>query len=463
MTLIEYLNTLRRHWRPVVVCTLLGGVLGYLLAASQPSAYRASATVLVSADRAGTTSDLLQGSAYVESLVTSYAVLATSEIVLQPVIDDLGWDTTPKGLAGSVTAASPTSTVLIEISADRGDPVEAQQLANSVADELAAAVSEVSPSIADQPAVTVTTIQTADVPGAPFAPNPRRSSALGAFVGLVLGVGIALLLRALGGRVRDANDAAEASATPVLGQVVQAQRRRTLPDMVMSDPRSAEAESVRGVAANMHYLGVDGGFRSFLVTSSAPAEGKSSVACALALTMTETSSRVLLVDADLRSPTVHELTGLVASVGLSTVLVGDVDFDSAIQHWSSRQLDVLTSGPVPPNPGQLLTSDALRAVIEMAEKRYDVVVVDTGPLSLVSDAVWLGHLVDAIIVVARRGKTKTRALARVLETLAAARTPASGVIVNGALRSRRSKYGYGYVPATRSRRRRRRGPGSSAI
>lgn len=458
MTLIEYVNTLRRHWKLIVAFTILGVTLSYALASTQPAVYRSSATVLVSADRAGSTSDLVQGSAYVESLVTSYAVVATSEIVLEPVIADLGLDTTPRELAGSIQTGSPTSTVLIEISAERTDPAEAQALANAVAEELANAVSEVSPSIADQPAVRVTTIESAGLPSVPFAPDLRRAAALGGAIGLILGVAFSLMLRTFGGRVRDASDAADAailSGTPVLGQVIKAPRRSTLPDVVFADPRSAEAESLRAVAANMHYLSVDGGVKSFLVTSSAPGEGKSSVACALALILAETSSRVLLVDADLRSPTMHQLTGLVSSVGLSTVLVGDVDFDSAVQPWSAHGLDVLTSGPVPPNPGQLLTSDALRSVLEQAKRRYDVVIVDTGPLSLVSDAVWLGHHVDGVLVVARRGKTKTRSLTRVLETLSAARTPASGVVVNGARRSRRSTYAYGYGSVATKRQRRR--------
>lgn len=455
MTLIDYVDTLRRHWRLVVALTVLGAVGGYFLASTQPNMYRASATVLVSSDQAGSASDLLQGSVYVESLVTSYAAMATSELVLEPVIDELDLPTTSRGLAGSLTAESPASTFLIEIHAERGEAAEAQDLANAVADELAVAVSDVSPSIQDEPAVRVNTIQSATLPAGPFAPDERRMAAMGGAAGLLLGVAFALLLRAFGGRIRDVADATAVTTTPVLGEVVEAPRRSTLPGVVLQDPRSGEAESVRAVAANMHYLGVDGGLKSFLVTSSSPAEGKSSIACAMALILAEASARVLLVDADLRSPAIHDLTGLEPSVGLSTVLVGDVDLESAVQHWTPNSLEVLTSGPVPPNPGQLLNSDSIRTVLQQAKRQYDIVIVDTGPLALVSDAVWLGHLVDGVLVVARRGKTKTRALARVLDTLHAARTPASGVVINGGRRKRRSKYSYGYGSTTAPKQSRR--------
>ena len=443
MTLIDYLDVMRRHWRLIAGLTLLGAICGGVFASAGQPMYRSSVTVLVSADKAGSTSDLVQGSAYVESLVTSYATMATSELVLGPVIEELDLDTTSRGLAGSVRAESPTATVLIDIHAERPDPVEARDLANTVAAELASAVSEVSPTLRGRPAVRVTTIQSATTPGAPFSPNVRRSAALGAGLGLMLGVAGALLLRALGGRVREAGDVVAMSPTPVLGEVVQAPRRTRLPSVVLSEPRSAEAESVRAVAANMHYLGVDGGLKSFLVTSASPAEGKSSVACALALILAERSAGVLVVDADLRSPAVHALTGLLPDVGLSNVIVGDLPLEDAVQTWTDTGVDVLTGGPVPPNPGQLLNSNAVRAVLNEAKKRYDVVIVDTGPLSLVSDAVWLGHHVDGVLVVARRGRTKTKSLARVLQTLASARTPAAGVVVNGGRRPRSGKYGYG--------------------
>lgn len=442
MTLLDYLNTLRRYALLIFALVVLCGGGAYLLSTTRPDVYQASATVLVSADRAGSASDLVQGSTYVEQLVSSYAVMVRSEVVLQPVIDELGLDTTPKALAGSLTAETPVNTVLIDIHARRWDPAEARILADAVADQLAVAVSKVSPSIDDEPAVRVTTIQSATLPRFAIAPSPRRWAVGGGLVGLLLGIGLALLLRVFGGRVRDASDVASVASTPTLGEVVEAPRRLTLPAAVLRAPRSAESESLRRVAANMHYLGVDGGMRSFLVTSASPGEGKSSIAAAMALILAETSDRVLLVDADLRSPSLHALTGLEPDVGLSTVLVGDIELDQAIQSWGTAGPHVLTSGPVPPNPGQLVNSDAMKAVLVRAREQYDTVVVDTGPMMMVSDPVWLGHLVEGVLVVARRGHTRTILLGKILNALATARVPASGVVISRGKRPRRGEYGY---------------------
>ncbi len=443
MTLAEYLDTLKRYWSTILALTVIATIGAYVYEARQPNIYRGSATVLVSADRAGTASELVQGSEYVKSLVSSYVVMATSELVLQPVIEDLGLETTPRSLGKTLTVESPVNTVLIDIHAERRDSNEARELADAVAAELARAVSTVSPEVGGSSAVRVTTIQSAVTPQYPVSPNPLRSGVLGALAGLLLGVLVALVRRAIGGRVGEAADVASVSPAPVLGVVDEARRGLTLPAAVLGDPRSHEAESVRSVAANLHYLNVEDGLRALLVTSASPAEGKSSLSSALALILAETATRVLLVDADLRSPSLHTFTGLEPAVGLTSVLVGDTSVQDALQPWLPN-LDVLTSGPVPPNPGQLLTSEGFRSFLAEARAQYEVVIVDTGPMTIVSDAVWLSHLVDGILVVARRGKTRTRVLGQVLQTLEAARGHSLGVILTrGRSRPASRKYGYG--------------------
>lgn len=452
MTLVDYVTTLRRSWRVIVAVMVLGAVLGYAYASSKPFAYRATSTVLVSADRAGSASDLVQGSTFVENLVTSYGLMASSELVLQPVIDELDLTETPRQLARALTVDTPLNTVLININVVRGDPEQAQEIANAVADELATAVSEVSPVVEGEPSVRVTTIQSASEPQFPIAPNVRRTTALGGALGLVLGVALAFLRRMLGGRVNDANDVALVTSTPVVGEIVEAKRGTSLPAAVRQNPRSPEAESLRGLAANLHYLTYDGGLRSMVVTSASPGEAKSNVASALALILAEGMGRVLLVDADLRSPSVDALTGLDNTIGLSSVLVGDYDLASAVQPWSPG-VDVLTSGPVPPNPGQLLNSEGLRAVLGELTGKYDLVIIDAGPLRLVSDGVWLGHLVDRVLVVAQYGRTRTRMLAEAFESLAAGGVTASGVVISR-IKRKRGGYGYGsdYVSPGSARR-----------
>src|SRR4051812_10360308 len=201
MTLMDYLSTLRRYWALIFVVTLLGGVGGYLFAENSTAVYRSSTSVLVTSELGGSGSDLLQGSTYVENLVSSYVVLATSEKVLEPVIDDLDLDTTSQALAKRVTATSPVNTVLINIGVEGTDPKENADIADAVARSLSDAVADVSPKVGGKPAIRLTTMQAASVPTAPVSPNKRLTIALGALLGLLLSVGFPLSRRAFGSAI----------------------------------------------------------------------------------------------------------------------------------------------------------------------------------------------------------------------------------------------------------------------
>lgn len=442
MSLIEYAKTLRRHWLGLVVFVLLGVIGGAVFSETQPVVYSSSTSVLVTSELGGSGTDLLQGSTYVENLVASYVDLATSEKVLQPVIDDLALNTTPKALAKSVTTESPLNTVLINITVQGSDPGKIVDIANAITDSLSKAVATVSPTVAGKPAIRLTTIQTATPPTAPVGPNKKRIVAVGALIGIVLGIAWALVRRTFGTSITEAADIEKVTDVPVVGEVVESRRGSTLPATVLASTLGPQAESLRGLTANLSFLGVDEGLRSVVMTSASPAEAKSSVATATSLVLAEANRRVLLIDADLRAPTVHQLTNLDNAIGLSTVLIGEHSLEVAVQPWGHEGLDVLTSGPVPPNPGQLLNSDAMRALIDKAEQDYDFVVVDSAPLLSVVDAVWLGHMVDGVLVVARRAKTKPRALVKALDTLTAAKTPVSGIVISRVKRNTRTGYGY---------------------
>ena len=446
MTLREYLTTLRRYWVGIAVLTVLGGVVAYGAASAAETEYQSSTSVLLTSELGGTGSDLVQGSTYVQNLVASYVLLATSEKVLQPVIDDLGLDTTPRALAGSVSADSPINTVLINIHVVGPNPSQVATIADAVTKSLSKAVSDVSPTIAGSgPAIRLSTMQSATVPSVPVAPNKRRWVAIGMAVGLLAGVGSALLRRTFGAAINDAADVARVTEVPVVGEIVEARRGTTLPAAVLENGLGLQAESLRGLTANLNFLGIGGGLRSLVVTSASPAESKSSIATSMAVVLAEASHRVLLVDADLRAPTLHLLTNLDNTIGLSTVLIGKDSVELAAQQWGHEGLHVLTSGPLAPNPSQLLNSDAMRKLLENAWHSYDYVIVDSAPLLSVTDAVWLGHMVDSVLLIARRGKTKPRSLHKALDALAASHTTVAGVVISRV--TRRSKPGYGYTVA----------------
>ncbi|WP_439591361.1 polysaccharide biosynthesis tyrosine autokinase [Microbacterium sp.] len=451
MTLHDYLTSLRRHWVVIVLLTILGGAAGFGYAQTQTDMYSSTSSVMVIPARGDSTSELVQGANYVQTLVQTYIVVATSPQVLQPVIDDLDLDMTPQALAGTMTVDSPLNTAVLDIQVLNADPELARDIANATADELANAVSDLSPQNADnQPAVRVRTISSAQVPSYAVLPNTRLVTIMGALVGLALGFAYALLRRLFATRVTSNADIADITETPVLGDIIASSNGRTVPATIRTDPTGSVAESMRSFVAGLRFANVDGDTRVLLVTSSESGEGKSSISVATALIMAEQGSTVLLIDADLRRSSVGELTQLESSVGLTTVLLGDVRLETAVQPWASTGVDILTSGVLPPNPGQLLTSERVGEIVADVREKYDYVIIDSPPMLAVSDPRWLAPVADGVVVLARARKTRRDALTRTLAALNSTRTPVLGIVLNGVKREANNPY-YATEPK-RSRR-----------
>lgn len=451
VTLRDYIASLRKNWIVIVALAVLGALAGYAYGQTQPDLYRSQSSVMVIPARGDNTSELVQGSNYVQNLVQTYAVVATSPTVLDPVIRSLGLDTTPQALASTISVESPLNTVVLNISVVARDPRSAQTIADAVATELANEVQDLSPQNADnKPAVRVQTIAPAKTPTFPFAPNVRLFVVLGAGVGLLLGVIYAVLRRLLATRLVSRADVAALTETPLLGEVYQAGTSVSLATAVRTAPRSSVAESVRNIVANLRFANVDGVAQVILVTSATSGEGKSSVSVAMSEVLAEQGARVLLIDADLRRASVAELTGLEGAVGLTTALLRDVSAADAVQAWQPH-LDVLASGVLPPNPVQLLTSDQLRGLIDWAREQYDYVIIDSAPVLAVSDPLWLAPNTDGIVVVARSRMTKRDDLTRTLATLEATRESIIGIVLNGAKATDLGPY-YEKQPEKRGRR-----------
>lgn len=441
LTLHDYIVALRKNWIVIVILALLGGAIGYFMAQNQPDQYRSQASVIVIPARGESISELVQGTNYVQNLVQTYTQLALSPFVLQPVIDRLDLDMSANSLAASMAVEVPLDTTIIRIAVANTDPAEAQDIANAVASELADAVGEVSPRGVDgQAAVRIETITPAGLPVAPFAPNPRQSAIIGFAVGLALGLVFALLRRLFTTRLATPSDIRDVTDIPVLGEVYAAANGRSLPATVRVDPSGAVTESLRSVAASLRFANPEGRSTAILITSANAGEGKSSISVSLALVLAEAGHRVALIDADLRRASVASLTQLEGSVGLTTVLLGEATLDGALQRWAFDSIGVLTSGVLPPNPGQLLTSGQLQSVLDEARSQFDYVIIDSAPVLAVSDARWLAPLVDGIIVVAMARATRRDALVRALRELQSTQTHVFGIILNSVKRDTRTPY-----------------------
>ena len=439
---IDYVRTVTRRWLVILILGAVGVVAAWAYAATLPVMYQSRSSVFVTSQRGETTNELVQGSTFTQNLVESYAQLATMPVVLDPVIADLELDTTARALASRVTAETPLNTVIIEIMVADRSATDAAVIADAITDSLATTVQNLAPKGPDNaPSITMDTVSTAQVATSPSSPNVGFILVSGLLGGLALGIAYALGREVLDTRVREEKDLARVTDIPLVGKV--GLKRRTDPAglTMRAMPRSSLAEDYRRICANLEFIDVDNRPRVVVVTSPLPQDGKSTTAANLALAMAERYPRVLLIDADLRRPSLAEMCGIEGELGLTTVLVGGCTRAEAITVWANA-LHVLPAGALPPNPGQLLGSTAMHVLVQQLSTEYDFIVIDSPPLLPASDALGLAHVADGAIVVARFSSTRRQKLASTLDSLEAVNARVLGIVLNQ-VRDRRSEAYYG--------------------
>jgi len=464
--LVDYLAILRKHWIGVALITIVctAGAFGY--SAIQPKVYAASATGFVGT---GATQDAALGSMndqLARSRATSYVDIAKGRATAQNVINQLSLSETPAQLVGRISVEHPLDTVLLKVTARAASPRAAQQLADAWVASLATEVKEIeSPGGAKQVDGTprVVPIDSAELPTRPVEPQIERNTLLGLIVGAGLGFAYAIGRRTLDRRISSPADVEQKFKVPVAGVIpVSAEVKSTGPAALAADP--ALGEAFRKLRTNLMYMDVDNPPRLLSVTSPQPGDGKSTVASSLAVALAQTEQNVILVDADLRRPTIADRFGVEGSVGLVNVLIGQMDVQSALQKPRGfGGLSILASGPLPPNPSEILGSNAMRMLLkQLAEHAY--VVVDAPPLLPVTDAAILARVTEGALVVVSTGKTLDIELEASLEHLDAVNARALGVILNRRKRRGGGTYGYGteYYAAKPTQTKVKRGKAQSA-
>jgi capsular exopolysaccharide synthesis family protein len=325
-------------------------------------------------------------------------------------------------------------------------------VANAVASSLAAAVEQLAPEDDEgRSTVSAATVTPAQAPDGPASPDLLLDLGIGLVLGLLLGGALAWARDTLDSRVRDAAALAEVTALPVVGTLGVLPRALAGRPVVVAHPHHPHAESFRHLRTNVQFLQVadaatgvgEASAHVVLTTSSLSNEGKSTVALNLACVLAETGARVLLVDADLRRPTVATSLGIEGGAGLTTALIGQAAWYDLVQEWGTAGLSVLTSGPVPPNPAELLGSPAMLGLIGQMRTRYDYVVIDTAPVLAVTDGVVLSRAVDGTLVVANAARVRRAQLAESLEALTRVGGRVLGVVLNQVQREAES---YDYRP-----------------
>jgi len=307
----------------------------------------------------------------------------------------------------------------------------------------------------------VQVITRAATPTSPSSPKVLENTGIGLVLGLLAGLMAAFLLQRLDRRIRTLEDLDQAYQLPLLG-TVPTSAVYTLPPQAAERADRGELEAFHLLRAYLRYFNVDRELRILLVSSAEPGDGKSTIARNLAQAAQQMGTKTLLVEADLRLPELAEHYRIPAAPGLSELLIERATHKSVIKQIlmgshvngasNAVTLDVLTAGHPPPNPTELLESQAMAHTFTWAAENYELVVVDTPPLSVVADAISLLHRVDGVIVVAKRGKSHRDAAEFLRDRLLSIGAPLLGVVANGVVRpGMGDAYGYGYGYGSKSR------------
>jgi receptor protein-tyrosine kinase len=493
---VEYvLTVLRRRWWVIVLLTIVLGGASFALSKVQQKQYTATAAVLFQDQQLSQQASGLQ---VLQSSPSSDPVVMATDIqqltqqagVSARTAQLVGRGVTPAEVSQAISVSQQGQTNVANVSVMTTNPSLSSAIANAYVSEFIAgqrvqqqaAVSQALNLVERQIAamskqqLAGTTGQAlidreeslrilsrlqnggaqilapAKPPTAPSSPKVSRNTLLGLLIGLLLGISVAVLLERLDRRMKNVEELEAAYQLPLLAAIPH-NRGYSVPPHARG-PTHGDHEVFRLLRAYLRYFNVDRELRSLLVASAAPGDGKSTVARNLAQAAQETGAKTLLLEADLRRPSMSAHYAVAPAPGLSELLSGSAGVNETVRSipiatrvngsTAEVMLDLIPSGHAPPNPAELIESKAMSDLLSWAAEHYDLVVIDTPPLSVVSDVVSLLRKVDGVVVVSQLGKNTRDAAAFLRERLVGVNAPLLGVIANGVKSKSNRGYGYGY-------------------
>lgn len=445
LDLADYYRIIRRQWLIVAVAALLGILTAGVFTLVVSPTYTSRTQLFVSIQNSGSVQELAQGNSFGQSRVQSYVRTATTPTVLQPVIDSLGLDISSAELASYVSVTADLETVLINVDVVDESPVRAAAIAQGVAESLVQAVDTLErPSEADSSPVKLSVVTPATAPAQPSSPNAEINLILGLLLGTMAGFAAALLRSFLDTKVRGEADVRASTEAPIIGQVSFDNDAQRKPLLTQTPPQSPRAESFRQIRTNLQFSHVGRASKTVLFTSSLPGEGKSTTAINVAIALAQAGQSVALVDADLRRPSIASYLGLEGNVGLTSALVGNGKVRDLLQPWGEGNLQVLASGVIPPNPSELLGSEAMRTLIATLESEFDVLILDAPPLLPVTDAAVLAQNSASVVLVIGNQQVTKKELEKSLSALGLVKADLLGLVLNKVPTKRADAYSYAY-------------------
>jgi tyrosine-protein kinase len=442
-TLISFLR--RRGWI-LVVGALIAGATTYQFARGITPTYEATASILVVNQAQGSTptdpggviqlNDILIS----DRLMQTYVELVARPVILQTVSERLNGVYSAETLAGKVTVSNtPINTQILKIAVRDHSP----NLAASIANVTAEAFIEENAREIGRPG-TVSISQTAVVPTSPVEPKVGMYTVMAMVLGFVVAAVFARGLDYLDDTIKTPEDVASVLDLPTIGVIGRAGShglQRAWSRVSGRGDLSPFLEDVRELRTRIHFLKLDNDLRTLVVVSQNPEEGKTTTAASLAEVLAEAGDQVILVDANLRRPHLHEIYGVANNVGLTGLLMQDVE-NVLLAPTRVKNLRLLTSGPLPLSPSELLTSKRMMQALASLRENADFVIFDTPPLASSSDALILASKLDGTMLVVQAGRVRSQDIRQTVARLREAKATILGLILNKA-KSPDRQYSYG--------------------
>ncbi|MBT1191861.1 polysaccharide biosynthesis tyrosine autokinase [Rhodococcoides kroppenstedtii] len=433
----EYLSALRTQWVIVVACAVLSVVAAAGVSALTQPSYVASTRLFVNTTAGETASDAYQGSLFSAGRVASYAELASGEEVARRVVDSLGLQESAEQVMSRVAAGAVPGSVLLDVTASAGTAEAARDLANSVAEQTSDLVRELeSAGREGNPAVFATIADFADMPAQPTSPLWARNLAFGLLAGLIVG-SIAAVARTLGRPMMHRAADLATVAGPVLGTIASV-RRASPNELLAVDRHAAALETFRELRASFLAAATATGHRTILIAGPSPGTGASTVAAGLAASLAEASRSVVLIDADLRGPSVHRTFETGATAGLAEYLADTAAMDDVVMPTDIDNLSIFAAGTEAPGTRAAFGTPRMAETVELLRQYFEYVIVDAPAVSTGSDTTVLAACVDAAVLVARVGVTARRDVTTAAEKVRSSGTPVMGSVANAGPRGRRA-------------------------
>jgi capsular exopolysaccharide synthesis family protein len=452
VSLSDYIQLIRRRWRIVAAVALVATAIATALSVTAQPMYASSVQLFVSAGQTGNAfSNSLAPDLLTQERITSYAQLASGRAVAAAVVRNLNLRESPAELSHHISATVPSQTVLIAITVTDSNSSLVPQIADQVGAQTAGLIEHLeSPGRGAPSPVRVRIAEPASSAGAAVSPKIPRNIAFGVVVGLALGLALALIREVLDTRIKTVDDVSDLGL-PVLGVIHYDRGIKSNPLLGTTAMHPSVGEAFRQLRTNLQFLDFGERPRSLLVASALPQEGKSTTVWNLAITLAAAGQRVIVVEADLRRPTLSRTyLGLRDDRGgLSDVLIGNLGLEEASVSWMDGRLMLLPSGTVPPNPSELLGSQSMSRLLARLGEHADLILIDAPPLLPFADAAVLAAMAGATLFILRAGGTRREHVRHARRLLEGVDARVCGAVLTMAPRKgpegqHYGYYGYGY-------------------